>query len=130
MTADWPHGTGVRVHQPQLLGGRGRLIGEPAQRGLHQRRETPQPQVVLALAQQPGDRRPISLGAIRSQRRSSSNRSNTCATAMHVSSASVTAGLLARPPPGQSARGNDAVVQFHVKCGQESVQVGDHGWAP
>ena len=42
-----------------------------------------------------GNRCPISFGALRSQCRSSSNRSSTCATARHTSSASVTSG---RPP--------------------------------
>jgi hypothetical protein len=32
-----------------------------------------------------------------------------------------------RPGPGESAHGDDAVGQLHVQCGQESVQVGDHG---
>jgi hypothetical protein len=36
----------------------------------------------------------------------------------------------ARPAPGEPARRDDAVGQFHVKCGQEGVQAGDHGWAP
>jgi len=33
---------------------------------------------------------------------------------------------LARPGPGQAERGDDAVGQFDLKCGQESAQVGDH----
>jgi hypothetical protein len=36
----------------------------------------------------------------------------------------------ARAGPAKAGRRNDPVGQFHVKCGQESVQVGDHGWAP
>src|SRR2546423_345126 len=44
-----------------------------------------------------GNRCPISFGAIRSQCRSSSNRSSTWATAMHASSASVTSGRLPGP---------------------------------
>jgi hypothetical protein len=31
-----------------------------------------------------------------------------------------------RPAAGEPARDDDAIGQFHVKCGQEGVQVGDH----
>jgi len=33
---------------------------------------------------------------------------------------------LAWPAPGEPQRGDDAIGQFHVECGQEGVQVGDH----
>jgi hypothetical protein len=32
----------------------------------------------------------------------------------------------ARPAPSEPERGNDAIGQFHIQCGQESVQVSDH----
>ena len=37
------------------------------------------------------------------------------------------AAVAARAGPAKAGRRNDPVGQFHVKCGQESVQVGDHG---
>ena len=33
---------------------------------------------------------------------------------------------LAWTGPGEPARGDDAVGQFHIECDQEGVQVGDH----
>jgi hypothetical protein len=81
------HGLAARdrggVHQAQQLRGRWRGIGQPAQRGFHQRRGRPEPGVVLALPQQPREQ-------------------------------------------GEPAGGDDRVGQFHVQCGQEGVQAGDH----
>jgi hypothetical protein len=46
------------VHQRQHLRGRRGGVGQPAQGGLHQRRDLPQPGVVLALGQQPREQVP------------------------------------------------------------------------
>ena len=73
-----------------------------------------------------GNRCPTRRGAARSQYRSSSNRSRTCATAIHTSSASVTSGGPPWPAPAQAPGGDNAVGQLDVECGQEGVQVGDH----
>jgi hypothetical protein len=82
---------GGGVHQRQHLCAAWGRLSQPPQRGLHQRREVLQPGVVLALwCSSRGNRCPIRLAAARSQCRSSSKCSSTCATAMHTSSASVT----------------------------------------
>jgi hypothetical protein len=53
-----PQTTGGAIQQPQPLGGGGGVVGQPAQRGLHQVGGLPQPAVVFGLRQQPGKQVP------------------------------------------------------------------------
>ena len=114
------------VHQPQQVRAGWRVVSQPAQRRFHQRRGGLDPVVVLALAQQPGKQvpdlpgrgaQPVPLVVIAQQH------------LRHGQAHQLGVGdirRLARPGPGEPQRGDDAVSQLHVECGQESVQVGDH----
>jgi hypothetical protein len=121
-----PARDGRGVHQPQQLGATRRLPGQPAQRRLHQRRCRLDPLVVLALAQQPGEQvpdpprrgtEPVPLIVIAQQ-----DLRHGQAHQLGVGHL----GRLARPAAAKAGGGDDPVGQFHVKCGQEGVQVGDH----
>jgi hypothetical protein len=97
---------------------------------LHQRRRGLQPLVVLALAQQPGEQvphaggsgpQPVPLVVVAQQH------------LRHGQAGQLGVGhlrRLSRPGPGAAPRGDDAVGQLHVECGQKSVQVGDHDGFP
>ena len=128
VTADWPHGTGVASISRSSSALPGRVIGQPPQRRLHQRRERLAAGRCTRLAQQPGEQvpdpaergaQPVPLVVIAQQ---------------HLRHRQARPARRRSPPAAcpardrvKPARGDDAVGQFHVECGQESVQVGDHG---
>ena len=111
---------------PQHLRGGWRLVRQPPQRGLYQRGGGLQPLVVLALAQQPGKQVPGPGGCgaqpvplvVKAQQH-----------LRHRQACQLSVGdlrRLARPGPGQSPGGDDAVGQLGIECDQKSVQIGDH----
>ena len=114
------------VHKSQQLRGRRGGVGQPAQGGLHQRRELPQPGVVLAVGRQPreqvpdqarGGAQPVPLVVVPEQ------------DLRHGQAGELGVGDFRRPSrPGAAgpAKRDDPVGQFHVECGQEGVQVGGH----
>ena len=124
------HGLAARhrggIHQPQHFRRCGRGIGQPAQRGFHQRRCRFKPGVVFRLAQQPREQMPDLLG------RSPQPVPLVVITQQylgHRQAHQFGIGHLRRPAgaaAGEPPRGDDPVCQFHVQCGQESVQIGDH----
>jgi hypothetical protein len=115
------------VHQPRVLRGRRGGVGEPARGGLRQRRDLPEPGVVLALGQQRreqapdlarGGAQPVPLAVAPEQ------------DLRHGQAGELGVGDVrrpSRPAAAGLAQRDDPVGQFHVECGQEGVQVGGHG---
>jgi hypothetical protein len=114
------------VHRPQQSrGGRGG-VGEPAQGGVHQRRDLPQPGVVLALGQQPREQVPDQArgGAQPVPLVDASERDLRRGQAGELGVGDVRRP--SRPAVAWLAQRDDRVGQFRVECGQEGVRVGGH----
>ena len=109
------------VHQPQQFRRSGGVIGQTAQRGLHQRRGGHDPVVVLGLAQQPGKQVPDLPGRgaqpvpliVEAQQHLRHGQADQLGVG-HL-------GRLARTGPGEPERGEDPAGQLDVTCDQESV---------
>jgi hypothetical protein len=101
------------------------VIGQPAQRGLHERRRGLEAIVVLALPQQPREQ------AAHQPGRGAQPVPLVIKAQQHLGGQAHQLGVgylrrLTGPAPGQAQGGDDAVGQLDVERGQEGVQVGDH----
>jgi hypothetical protein len=106
------------------------MVGQPPQRGFHQRRRALEPLVVLALAQQQREQvpdllrrgaQPVPLVVIAQQHLR--DRQADQLGVGHLR-------RLARAAAAKTQGGDAAVGQLHVECDQESAQVGDHDEFP
>ena len=102
------------------------MLGQPPQRGLHQRRRVLEPLVVLALAEEtgeqvpdprPGGPQPVVFVVVAQQHLGHGQTDQ-----LGVGHHRWTARAAAACPMG----GDDPVNQFHIECDEKGVQVGDH----
>ena len=121
-----PHGTGVASISRSSSAVAGVASASHRSAASISGAQVPQPQVVLALAQQSREQVPDEL------RRGAQPAPLAVAAQQDLRDGQ--AGQLgvgdlrrpARPAAAEPAQRDDPVGQFHVECGQESVQVGDH----